>query len=172
MPLHYWNVMPSSICYESITKRHYFAIQALASTVRQKWVWFWLKYRAVNCQSSYSRWVFSQPRALFVCALSAVQSHSKWIICHSGRIVSDQIICCTSAGPIPAQNPGWTPVISAIAVILWVCTQCPSLGLKWIAPLSVVQQTQHPYFVQAQKNPKQSSARVRAFCIGSTKKNK
>lgn len=55
-------------------------------------------------------WIISRPthgecflnHALFVCSLCTVQSHSKWIICHSECIVSDQVTCSTSTGSMPA----------------------------------------------------------------------
>lgn len=85
------------------------SIQALVSAMQEKWIWSWLNEQAVNCQSSYSWWVFSQQPSLFVYSPHAVQSYSKWIICHLERIVSDQMIGCTSAGPTPAVNLCWTP---------------------------------------------------------------
>lgn len=60
----------------------------------------------VNCQSSYSHWVFLN-HSLFVCSLSVQQSHSKWIICHSKHIVLGQVMSCSSF--VPAWNLSWIP---------------------------------------------------------------
>lgn len=64
------------------------------------------KSQRANCQSSYSLWVFLH-RSLFVCPLNAQQSHSKWIICLSKRIVLGQIMCCTGNSFAPAWNLSW-----------------------------------------------------------------
>lgn len=81
------------------------------------------KYQSANCQSSYSLWVFLH-HSLFVCPLNAQQSHSKWIICLSKRIVLGQIMCCTGNGFAPAWN------LSCISLLL-----LSFLQLAPVAPL-------------------------------------
>lgn len=68
---------------------------------------------AVNCQSSYSHWVFLH-HSLFVCSLNVQQSHSKWIIRHSKHIVLGQVMCCSSF--VPAWNLSWiSPLLSSLS---------------------------------------------------------
>lgn len=52
----------------------------------------------------------SPSHSLFVCSLNAQHSHSKWIICHSKRIVLGQVMCCSSF------VPAWiSPLLSSLS---------------------------------------------------------
>lgn len=52
----------------------------------------------------------SPSHSLFVCWLNAQHSHSKWIICHSKRIVLGQVMCCSSF------VPAWiSPLLSSLS---------------------------------------------------------
>lgn len=83
------------------------------------------KYQRANCQSSYSLWVFLH-HSLFVCPLNAQQSHSKWIICLSKRIVLGQIMCCTGNGFAPAWNLSWISLL--LLSFLQLAPVAPLLG--------------------------------------------
>lgn len=121
-------------------------------------------------------WIVSRPthgecflnHALFVCSLSAVQSHSKWIICHSERIVSDQVTCRTSTGSIPAWTPGRTSSLP------------PSFSeFAPAAPVSVYnglihkcRTTNETRLFLSKKTQKHSYDRMKGFCICNTQKDK
>lgn len=65
----------------------------------------------------------SPSHSLFVCSLNAQHSHSKWIICHSKRIVLGQVICCS--GFVPA----WiSPLLSSLSQF---APDAPPLSLNW-----------------------------------------
>lgn len=89
-----------------------------------RWMWFWFKCRCTELLVFLlTVSVFST--TLFVCSLTAAQSHSKWIIYHSKCFVSAQVICCTSI-----SSCSWPQLVPA-ALILWVCTGFVTLILSF-----------------------------------------
>lgn len=138
--------MTSIICCKSI----YFVLYgALSSTVQWKRIWFWINCRAVNCQSSYSCWVFSQPRSLCLlfgcCAITLKMNHLPlWVLCFWPVYLPHQHRFWTNLKT-------WLNLISA-TIILLVCTRWPSLGLKWITLQVKNSKRDSHFFVDRHKN--------------------
>lgn len=151
------------ICCESI----YFVLYgALSSTVQWKGIWFWFKCRAMNCQSSYSCWVFSQPRSLCLlfgcCAITLKMNHLPlWVLCFWPVY-------------LPHQHRFWTNLKTRLnlisATIILLVNPLALSRFKMDLSASEEQQTRLPFLCgQTQKH---SVDRVKGFCVCNTLKYK
>ena len=83
-------------------------------TAQWKGIWFWLKWRAVSCWSSYSWWVFSQPRSLCLlsqcCAITLQMNHLPlWVHCFWPGYLLHQHGSCSNLNPHLSPPPSAPP---------------------------------------------------------------